>query len=576
MALDTMKHLNRHTFSWLLAWSSVGLLVAFQVFWLNKSFEEQAELIRKQTDNLFQQTVRQMQDSLFDQMIAKPIRELKPNQISSINIQMPPRRTRKSVVPTSSPSAEVKPAQALGNIRLDTSVRVGIMFRPDTNIRLVRRLGDSSRISIRMGNLPPGKLNELINVVKVSQRAAGAIVLKDSIPSRTNVPKYDSAYAKTYARVIAFKAKPPKDSLPLGPAKAMTSIVLTVQQQDGSQPITFQLKSDSLRTADITRRYASALANTQIALPFVVQRTRLAKPSVSSGFLTSSVACNEPPQQYYVASFSHYRWFVFQKIIPQVLFSALLIGLTVLAFGLVLRNVQQQQRLAILKNDFISNVTHELKTPIATVGVAIEALRSFDAIKDPTRTQEYLDISRNELSRLSMLVDKVLKMSMFEEKELDIKPEPVHLQLLTQEILASMKLQFEKHRATVRFETLGERFTLTADRTHLTSVVYNLLDNALKYGSERPEIDLKIESVGDTLWLSVQDNGPGIEPVYQQRIFEKFFRVPQGDRHNVKGHGLGLSYVASVVAQHGGVISLKSTVGQGSCFVVMLPLASND
>ena len=131
-----------------------------------------------------------------------------------------------------------------------------------------------------------------------------------------------------------------------------------------------------------------------------------------------------------------------------------------------------------LKNDFIQNVTHELKTPIATVGVAIEALQGFDAISSPERTQEYLDISKNELSRLSLLVDKILRTSLFEKNEPVLNLEPLDLKTLTEGILSSMKIQFEKLNATVETEYIGESFMVNGDPLHLSSVVYNLLDNA--------------------------------------------------------------------------------------------------
>lgn len=580
-----MKFLNRHTFAWLLAWSSVGLLVAFQGFWLVKSYDEQAELLRKQTDNLFQQTVRQMQDSLFEQMIAKPIRDVKSKQIRSLEFR--------SLQPLPKPVLVAKQAKPSGSALSEghfvkdtaTALKLNLVIRPDssnTSIRFFRNTTDTSLKSLRMSKLSAEEVNTLLGVVKASQRGPVTISLKDSV-KKLIVRQKDSLSPSAVDQVVALKSKimavsskVPSPQPRTEPKQFASGIVLTVQQSGGAVPFTIKLKTDSLRIADISRRYASVLSENGLGVPVMkIQRTTNAKLQLlDGGFRTSSVASNEPPGQYYVASFSNYKWFLFQKIIPQVLFSMLLIGLTGLAFGLILKSLGQQRRLAALKNDFISNVTHELKTPIATVGVAIEALRSFDAIKDPARTQEYLDISRNELNRLSMLVDKVLKMSMFEGKALEIKPEPVDVRQLVDEILLSMKLQFEKYRAELRFEVIGERFELSADRTHLTSVVYNLLDNALKYCHQRPVVELKLETIGDTLWLSVQDNGPGIEPAYQQRIFEKFFRVPQGDQHNVKGHGLGLSYVASVVSQHGGVISLRSTVGQGSCFVVMLPLSA--
>ena len=147
-----------------------------------------------------------------------------------------------------------------------------------------------------------------------------------------------------------------------------------------------------------------------------------------------------------------------------------------------------------LKNDFVSNVTHELKTPITTVGVAIEALSDFEVLENPERTKEYLDISKHELNRLSILVDKVLKMSLFEKKEPELKLEKINLNSLIRDILNSMKLQFEKLDAKVVFQPLVADANLSGDKIHLTSVLYNLIDNALKYSSSPPEIDIDLKN----------------------------------------------------------------------------------
>jgi signal transduction histidine kinase len=222
--------------------------------------------------------------------------------------------------------------------------------------------------------------------------------------------------------------------------------------------------------------------------------------------------------------------YLIKRITLPIIFSILLLGITILSFVLLYKNLLKQRRLAELKNDFISNITHELKTPIATVGVAIEALKNFNAIHDPERTKEYLDISSNELQRLNLLVDKVLRLSMFEKKEMELKKEPVDMQELINEVLNIMKLQFQKHHASVNVKTEGNNFTIEADRLHITSVLYNLLDNALKYSRESPVIEIQLSVLPrDIVKLKVSDNGIGIAKVYQRKIFDKFFRVPMGE-----------------------------------------------
>ncbi len=287
--------------------------------------------------------------------------------------------------------------------------------------------------------------------------------------------------------------------------------------------------------------------------------------------LTSSTYTDLMSGQSYAMEYERYRPYLIKKMIPEILFSLILFSCIALAFYVVYQSLQKQRRLTQLKNDFISNVTHELKTPITTVGVAIEALSNFEVLKNPERTMEYLDISKHELNRLSILVDKVLKMSHFEKEEPELKLEQLNMNMLIQDILDTMKLQFEKLNAKVEFQALKTEATLKGDKSHLTSVLYNLIDNALKYSSASPEINISLENSDEQIKLSIADKGIGIEAEYKHKVFEKFFRVPTGDKHNVKGYGLGLSYVASVVKKHKGSIEIESDPGKGTLFTIFLP-----
>ncbi|MBL7780727.1 MAG: HAMP domain-containing histidine kinase [Saprospiraceae bacterium] len=305
--------------------------------------------------------------------------------------------------------------------------------------------------------------------------------------------------------------------------------------------------------------------------PIPAQMVQLKGDSTTSGLLAATYL-DALSGEKYGAVIDGYQQIVLKRMWPQVLFSLLLLLCVGLAFLFIYQSLLRQSRLTELKNDFIRNMTHELKTPIATVSVAVEALQNFDALQNPERTREYLDIAGIELNRLSLLVDKVLRVSMFEKQEPELRREPLDLQLLVQDILHSMRLQFEKCRARVQFQPEPGGYLVSGDRLHLSSVVYNLLDNALKYGSEHPEIEVQLSQQEGQLSLRVRDNGIGIPAAYQDRIFEKFFRVPTGDVHTVKGHGLGLSYVAGVVRLHGGSIGVESREQQGTTFTILLPL----
>jgi two-component system, OmpR family, phosphate regulon sensor histidine kinase PhoR len=325
---------------------------------------------------------------------------------------------------------------------------------------------------------------------------------------------------------------------------------------------------DSLRVEEIDSAYSKSLQGQKLDIPFTIS-----KEAVKDNFALDNA--NE-----ITVGFAHpviFRLkkgntfpYLIQQIWQPILFSILLLGLTILSFVLLYKNLLKQQRLSELKNEFISNITHELKTPIATVGVAIEALKNFNAIDDPKRTREYLDISQNELQRLSLLVDKVLKLSMFEKKEMDMKYEKVNLKNVVAEVVDSLRLQAEKYQASITVVSEGD-LSLQGDRLHLLSVVFNLLDNALKYSKETPIVSIHIKEKENAVEMIVADNGIGIADQYKDKIFEKFFRIPHGDTHDAKGYGLGLSYAAGVVEKHHGTITVESQLGAGTSFIITFP-----
>jgi two-component system phosphate regulon sensor histidine kinase PhoR len=324
---------------------------------------------------------------------------------------------------------------------------------------------------------------------------------------------------------------------------------------------------DSIRVKELTAAFKRKLEEQNISVPFTIRRV----PGIEKEepvFNQVTLGFTQPIT--YELRLKNKTPFLLRRISVPILFSIFLVGFTFLSFTLLYRNLLRQRRLADIKNEFISNITHELKTPIATVSVAIEALRSFNASMDPQRTKEYLDISANELQRLSLLVDKVLKLSMFEKKEVELRYETLNMKDLVNEVTSSMRLQFEKRNAAVNISTEGDT-TLEGDRLHLVSVIFNLLDNALKYSPGNPQIDIDMKESGKNVQLVIADSGIGVPAEYQSRVFEKFFRVPTGNLHNAKGYGLGLSYVSHVVKKHEGTLKLESVEGDGSKFFITLP-----
>jgi two-component system phosphate regulon sensor histidine kinase PhoR len=332
--------------------------------------------------------------------------------------------------------------------------------------------------------------------------------------------------------------------------------------------------TDSIPLKKVDSAYRKRLEENKIKLDFQLQLFQQNEVHAGKGaekMTTGYAELGFDSPYAYKAIFSNPTWYILQKLLWPITFSIFIIIITGITLYYLFKNLQQQQKLSDIKDDFISNMTHELKTPIATVQVAIEALRDFGGIDDPQKAREYLNISAAELQRLSLLVDKVLRLSMFEKTALVLNRENFNLQQLVKEVMLTMHLQFQKYQARVTLIPEGDDFNVFADKLHITSVLYNLLDNALKYCKQHPEITIKLITHSHTVEVLVSDNGTGIEEAYLQKIFEKFFRVPDHGHHNVKGYGLGLSYVAAVLKQHNSSISCKSQSGAGTVFQFQIP-----
>jgi Signal transduction histidine kinase len=263
--------------------------------------------------------------------------------------------------------------------------------------------------------------------------------------------------------------------------------------------------------------------------------------------------------------------YILKRMFWVLLASLAIVGITAWAYVVMLRTIFQQKRLSDIKTDFINNMTHEFKTPISTVSLAVEALQRFDVMNRPEQAKEYLDICQHELRRISVMVEKVLKMAAFERLDINLSLQKTDIGKLVAEVVDNMRPQWEQKGARISIKGEGA-VEAVVDRTHMANVVYNLIDNSLKYADAVPEVAVSMGYAEDgQVQLTVSDNGIGIPPAYRERIFENFFRVPTGNIHNAKGFGLGLGYVSTIVRKHGGHISVKSIMGAGSTFTIVLP-----
>lgn len=261
------------------------------------------------------------------------------------------------------------------------------------------------------------------------------------------------------------------------------------------------------------------------------------------------------------------------RIITSVLFTLIILA----AFYLTVRTLLRQKKLGEIKNDFINNMTHEFKTPIATISLAVDAMRNEKVISDKEKLGYFSGIIKEENQRMNRQVETILKASQLEKQEVDLNLEPVHVHEIIQDVVDNFNLQLEQKHGKVELFLNAKNDLVKADEVHLLNLVNNLVDNAVKYAKENvpPLIKIITQLSGKHFVLKIEDNGIGMNRDTVKRVFERFYRAHTGNVHNVKGFGLGLSYVKTMIEAHGGEIKAESTLGKGSTFTVDLPLTKD-
>jgi two-component system phosphate regulon sensor histidine kinase PhoR len=260
------------------------------------------------------------------------------------------------------------------------------------------------------------------------------------------------------------------------------------------------------------------------------------------------------------------RW----RIITSVLFTIIILA----AFYLTIRTMLRQKKLAKIKNDFINNMTHEFKTPIATISLAIDAMRNEKVLDDRDKMNYFSTVIKEENQRMNRQVETILKASQLERQEAELNLKPVHVHQVIKEVVDNFALQLEDKKGRAELLLNAPNDLIEADEMHLSNMVNNLVDNALKYAKDNvpPLLKLTTNATAKNFIMKIEDNGIGMNRETLKRVFERFYRAHTGNIHNVKGFGLGLSYVETMVEAHGGDIKADSTLGKGSTFTIELPL----
>jgi two-component system phosphate regulon sensor histidine kinase PhoR len=267
--------------------------------------------------------------------------------------------------------------------------------------------------------------------------------------------------------------------------------------------------------------------------------------------------------------------FVLAQMWSVMLLSIIIMVVIIVGFTYTFLTILKQKKVSEIKNDFINNITHELKTPISTISLACQTLSDDSIVKEKSLVDRYVKMIGDENKRLGTLVENVLQSAIFDKAEFELKKESVGLNYLVSKAVKNIRLQVERKEGSLSFKELDKDIELDIDQIHFVNILTNLLDNANKYSNEKPQIIVSIIADEYLICVDIQDNGIGISKEHQKKIFEKLYRVPTGNLHNTKGFGLGLSYVKTVVEKHGWNISVVSKENRGSTFTINIP-RSND
>ncbi|MET4139403.1 HAMP domain-containing sensor histidine kinase [Pedobacter sp. UYP1] len=384
------------------------------------------------------------------------------------------------------------------------------------------------------------------------------------------------AYPATIAMKVVPRYYPKMDSMTtLSPRIAVTApgsthasfqrtssgLRAALQRGPGTAPAAFQ--STSIATSDVLQTIPAATTLDLQAVPRAAT-VELKRPDGNYEVTEQGKA-----EVYQAVPYKAPLFYVLQKMKWQFGASILLILFTTSCFIYMLITIFMQRKLSVVKNDMINNMTHELKTPLSTVSVAIEAMRNYEVLEDKDKTSLYLNVSKNELDHLSRLIEMILELSVFEHHKMVLFKEQINVNHLIEEIIKKYSLADDPASIELYADNFPE---ILADPIHLGNAVRNLIDNAIKYSLTRPKITIRSYLTKKGWALTVSDQGIGIPEVYQKSVFDQFFRVPDKRLQRIKGFGLGLAYVKQVAEQHQGTISLYSREGNGCIFTILIPV----
>ena len=271
---------------------------------------------------------------------------------------------------------------------------------------------------------------------------------------------------------------------------------------------------------------------------------------------------------YLMVHFPGKTGYMWRSVLPTLLGSILFSGVILFCFAYTIQVIFEQKKISEIKNDFINNMTHEFKTPIATISLAADSISNPIILNNPDKVNRFAGIIRAENKRMNKQVEKVLQMALLDKRDVRLNIRSINIHDFISKAVDNLSLQVEQKDGQILQDLQAENAVIEADETHFSNVIHNLLDNANKYSPEKPAISVHTKNVEGGVQIMIKDNGLGMSKEQRKKIFDKFYRVPTGNRHDIKGFGLGLSYVKAIIAEHKGEISVQSELGKGSQFIL--------
>lgn len=445
----------------------------------------------------------------------------------------------------------------------------------DTSITLAMQVADLNELSMRISFVQQKNLEHTEGIRKENKDGKTRYIVENK-----NIDLSKIAGATYIEEDSVLVVNPPDLLVRIKNEEGEANMWNDVNMLKSSVQWGFHSALDSvkpIRLADYNRLLQLELEKLHIYIPYAIEYVSLKNDSViesikprdfsfAKAAVYPFIIDNDEAFAYHLYIESP-RWHTLKAMTGPVTASLLMFAILVSSYIILWRIIRQQKSIDEIKSDFTSNMTHELKTPISIASAAIEGLRSFGLGDDPEKREEYLAISQNQLTDLNHLVEQILTMSIENQKNLKVTAVDIPLYQLATGIEADFKVHATKP-VQFKIDIQPEDLVIQADKTHFTNVIRNLFNNAIKYSKEKVTIRLTAIQKAEQVVLVIEDNGKGIPSAALPKVFDKFYRVHSGNIHDVKGYGLGLHYVKTIIEKHGWKIHITSKEGEGTKFTI--------